>query len=218
MKPDISKTSSTGKLHVLKSARERNGGGSPVVKESLSPTSVSKTSNIPLVVAPSAVGSAPLRNSGSLPIPAVAERKPALPILEKRSTSQTQSRNDFFNLMRKKSMTNSSPSAAAPPDPRPVLSADKAGDQGSVVPQVQDKPGGDQFSGPPNGNSGDGLWKMLDNGKNDLKSDVILPPPEEEEAAFMRSLGWDENAGEDEGLTEEEINAFKEIYRGVSKT
>jgi hypothetical protein len=31
---------------------------------------------------------------------------------------------------------------------------------------------------------------------------------EEEEAKFLRSLGWEENSGEDEGLTEEEINAF----------
>lgn len=30
----------------------------------------------------------------------------------------------------------------------------------------------------------------------------------------MRSLGWDENAGDDEGLTEEEINEF---YRDASK-
>ena len=32
--------------------------------------------------------------------------------------------------------------------------------------------------------------------------------PDEEEAAFLRSLGWEESAGDDEGLTEEEINAF----------
>lgn len=31
---------------------------------------------------------------------------------------------------------------------------------------------------------------------------------EEEEAAFLRSLGWEENAGGEEGLTEEEINSF----------
>ncbi|EYU22904.1 hypothetical protein MIMGU_mgv1a017909mg, partial [Erythranthe guttata] len=37
--------------------------------------------------------------------------------------------------------------------------------------------------------------------------------PDEEEAAFLRSLGWEENGGEDEGLTEEEINAF---YQEVS--
>lgn len=36
--------------------------------------------------------------------------------------------------------------------------------------------------------------------------------PDEEEAAFLRSLGWEENAGEDEGLTEEEINAFYHEY------
>ncbi|KAL0288322.1 UNVERIFIED_CONTAM: hypothetical protein Scaly_2734200 [Sesamum calycinum] len=36
--------------------------------------------------------------------------------------------------------------------------------------------------------------------------------PDEEEAAFLRSLGWEENGGEDEGLTEEEINAFYQEY------
>lgn len=29
--------------------------------------------------------------------------------------------------------------------------------------------------------------------------------PDEEEAAFLRSLRWEENGGEDEGLTEEEL-------------
>ena len=33
---------------------------------------------------------------------------------------------------------------------------------------------------------------------------------EEEEAAFMRSLGWEENA-EDGELTEEEINSFYQV-------
>ena len=36
---------------------------------------------------------------------------------------------------------------------------------------------------------------------------------EEEEASFLRSLGWEENDGEEEALTEEEINAF---YQDVS--
>ncbi|KAK8549111.1 hypothetical protein V6N12_062009 [Hibiscus sabdariffa] len=36
--------------------------------------------------------------------------------------------------------------------------------------------------------------------------------PDEEEAAFLHSLGWEENSGDDEGLTEEEINAFYRRY------
>lgn len=35
---------------------------------------------------------------------------------------------------------------------------------------------------------------------------------EEEEAAFLRKLGWDENASEEDGLTEEEIREFYEEY------
>lgn len=50
------------------------------------------------------------------------------------------------------------------------------------------------------------------NGKINSNSDVMLYS-EEEEAAFLRSLGWEETA-EEEGLTEEEINSF---YRDVSK-
>ena len=37
---------------------------------------------------------------------------------------------------------------------------------------------------------------------------------EEEEIAFLRSLGWDENSEEDEALTEEEIQEFYEKYAG----
>ncbi|KAI3497475.1 hypothetical protein L1887_40106 [Cichorium endivia] len=93
-KADVSKVSTVGKLHVLKPSRERNGTTS---KETLSPTSGGKLPNSPLAV-PSAVTSAPLRTTGSSVN------------LEKRPSPQAQSRNDFFNLMRKKSMpTNSAP-------------------------------------------------------------------------------------------------------------
>ncbi|MCO5606549.1 hypothetical protein L7F22_060737 [Adiantum nelumboides] len=40
--------------------------------------------------------------------------------------------------------------------------------------------------------------------------EVVCVDSEEEEAAFMRSLGWEEN-GEDSELTEEEINAFYQM-------
>jgi len=33
---------------------------------------------------------------------------------------------------------------------------------------------------------------------------------EEEEMAFLRSLGWQESVGDDEGLTEEEIQDFNQ--------
>ncbi|XP_028065440.1 uncharacterized protein LOC114268459 [Camellia sinensis] len=224
VKSDISRTSSVGKLHVLKPARERNGV-SPTAKGSLSPTSVA--------VAPSVVGSAPLRSPGNNPNLVSAERKPALTILEKRPTPQSKSRNDFFNLVRKKSMT--SPSSAAP-DPGLAVSlpvSDKSDETGSgsapVTPHDGDSPlsdsfdrstekrndmnsnGNDNASDRPRESLDDKHQEPLNNGKDPSSSNGILYS-EEEEAAFLRSLGWEENAGEDEGLTEEEISSFyKEV-------
>ncbi|GKG06428.1 hypothetical protein Tco_0326514, partial [Tanacetum coccineum] len=64
VKPDVAKTSTMGKLLVLKPSRERNGISS-TPKESLSPTGGSKLPVSSLSV-PSAVGSPPpLRNTGN---------------------------------------------------------------------------------------------------------------------------------------------------------
>ncbi|KAK8476253.1 hypothetical protein V6N11_017813, partial [Hibiscus sabdariffa] len=51
-----------------------------------------------------------------------------------------------------------------------------------------------------------------DDSEKNMSATVMVYPEEEEEAAFLRSLGWEENNGEDEGLTEEEINAFYQEY------
>ncbi|KAL7212908.1 hypothetical protein ACSBR2_015579 [Camellia fascicularis] len=226
VKSDISRTSSVGKLHVLKLARERNSV-SPTAKGSLSPTSVA------VVVAPSVVGSAPLRSPGNNPNLVSAESKPALTILEKRPTPQSKSRNDFFNLVRKKSMT--SPSSAAP-DPGLAMSlsiSDKSDETGSgrapVTPHDGDFPlsdsfdwstekrndlnsnGNDNASDRPRESLDDKHQEPLNNGKDPSSSNGILYS-EEEEAAFLRLHGWEENAGEDEGLTKEEISSFLTAY------
>ncbi|XP_023739692.1 uncharacterized protein LOC111887777 [Lactuca sativa] len=177
MKPEVSKTSTVGKLLVLKPSRERNGI-SPTTKESLSPTASSSSS-------------AKLPNS-PLAIPSV-------PVVEKRPSSQAQSRSNFFNLMRKKSMSNNS------------SSGEKSGEQVADPPPPPPPP-------PPEGGSestqvkvnGDAIANVNDNGKH---HDVILYS-EEEEARFLRSLGWDETAEdeEEEGLTEEEISSFYRNY------
>lgn len=226
-KSDISKTSSLGKLQVLKPARERNGV-SNAAKDTLSPTSSSKQANNPLTPALATVGSAPLRSSVNNSIFVTAERKSAppvlvTPILEKRPSPQAKSRNDFFNSMRKKSMANSSSTVS---NPVPAVSPSDMGkhseaeaaaspdSQGRDAPVVESSSGGkinecrDESI-----RSSYGPQKSLDNGVNHSSTDVILSS-EEEEAAFLRSLGWEEDSGEDEGLTEEEINAF---YRDVSK-
>ena len=53
-----------------------------------------------------------------------------------------------------------------------------------------------------NGSACDVFQKCLSNREQHSSPDVALYP-DEEEAAFLRSLGWEENAGEDEGLTED---------------
>ncbi|KAI3770296.1 hypothetical protein L6452_01423 [Arctium lappa] len=217
VKSDVSKTSTVGKLLVLKPSRERNGI-SPTAKESLSPTGGSKLPNSPLAV-PSAIGSAPLRNMGNNPAVAVVERKPSVATLEKRPSSQAQSRNNFFNLMRKKSMISNS--SVAPDTGSSVSSNEKPGEP--VAPPAHQ-------GGPESGTTvetkvdltckGDACVatvRSTNNGKNLSGPDAILYS-EEEEARFLRSLGWDETAEEEEGLTEEEISSFYRNYLNLKPT
>ncbi|KAK1430241.1 hypothetical protein QVD17_12842 [Tagetes erecta] len=160
---DVTKTSSpSSKLLVLKPSRERNITlSSP--KESSSPTSGGKLPNSPLAV--------PL------------DRKPSVSSsLEKKPSPQAKSRNDFFNLMRKKSMASNSSSPVSPDTRSTNVTPDASGTQ------------------------------LCGDNKVDLSCNAKLYS-EEEEARFLRSLGWEETT-EEEGLTEEEINSF---YRDVSK-
>lgn len=220
MKSDASKASNVGKLHVLNPVREKNGA-SPSVKDTLSPTSSSS-----LVASPSVSVSAATKPA---PNNVVSDHhKPALTLLEKRPTSQARSRNDFFNLVRKKSMA--SPASA---DSATEISS-SASDTGSLSPYFSDKnadvevmssqpvempldlsPNTDCLSEEKaglicNGDACD-VQKCVRNGKKHPSSDPIIS--EEEEAAFLRSMGWEENNNE-EGLTEEEISAF---YRDLTK-
>lgn len=214
---DAAKTSTVGKLHVLKPSRERNGV-SPTAKDNLSPTGGSKLPNSPLAV-PSVVGSAPLRNPGNNPPVAVVERKPGVATtLEKRPSSQARSRNDFFNLMRKKSMT--------PATGTSVSTSDKPGEGEAPVTEglhdsvVVDGSDGSQESSEKkvdlacNGDAYVATERSTSNNDKENSSSDALLYSEEEEARFLRSLGWEEAAEEEEGLTEEEISSF---YRDVSK-
>ncbi|KAL0360158.1 UNVERIFIED_CONTAM: hypothetical protein Sradi_3700300 [Sesamum radiatum] len=128
--------------------------------------------------------------------------------MDKRSSqSLAQSRSEFFNLMRRKT----SPCAT-------IIQSDS----GAAVSSCSAETSGEKFEGDAaispcvleNGN------QMICNGdRHDIPDvgDICLSGngsiyPDEEEAAFLRSLGWEENGGEDEGLTEEEINAFYQEY------
>ncbi|XP_022860161.1 uncharacterized protein LOC111380760 [Olea europaea var. sylvestris] len=240
-KSDISKTSNVGKLHVLKPVRERNVV-SPSAKDNLSPTSGGKILNSSLLVAPSGSGSAVTRGPPNNPIIPGANRKPILTVSEKKSTSQAQSRNEFFNLMRKKSLANSSlvPDASTA-NPSPVHDPsmansmnipdhgatelisvlDKLGELPEVVasntPRAVDALSSislseshmsvDRGESTCNTDACNGQ-KYVSNGKESLSIGPIFP----EEEAFLRSMGWEENADEG-GLTEEEISAF---YRYIT--
>ncbi|KAJ4964400.1 hypothetical protein NE237_024339 [Protea cynaroides] len=231
VRSDVPKTSHGGKLLVLKAPREKNGV-SPTAKDSSSPTNASRVTSNPLIVAPSATFAPPLRSSSN-PKLGTAERKaPALSVIhgssvEKRSTaSQAQSRNDFFNLMRKKTSTNLS---SAVPDTSPPVSSsvlEKSVDlvtetaTTAVSPQCIDAPSSDpsvlEWSSQNGGDmTNNGVasesHRFSNNGDKHCDSNEVVYP-DEEEAAFLRSLGWEENAGEEEGLTEEEINAFYKQY------
>ncbi|KAL8234570.1 hypothetical protein R6Q59_020670 [Mikania micrantha] len=200
---DSTKTSTVGKLHVLKPSRDRNGV-TPVAKDNLSPTAGGKLPNSPFAV-PSVVGPVPSRNNN--PRASVSDRKPGVATLEKRPSSQAQSRNDFFNLMRKKSMTPITPDNAG----SSVSASDRPGEAvtegGSGVAQQSDIENKCDLAC-----NGDADVATSNNGKNHSNPDAILYS-EEEEARLLRLLGWEETA-EEEGLTEEEINSF---YRDASK-
>lgn len=171
-----------------------------------------------------AAGSAPFRSSSKNSDLASSEQKLAAAVVtvDRKPTSQTQSRNDFFNLMRKKSSSN----APAVPDPVPAMSPSVSNSSDEMITEVAFVTATSQVGNAPllipsvgecsakNGDdmacSGDACDKSLDGDRNSINDATFHP--DKEEAAFLRSLGWEEHAGEDEGLTEEEISAFyKEV-------
>ncbi|KAJ4965306.1 hypothetical protein NE237_017155 [Protea cynaroides] len=232
VRSDVPKTTHGGKLLVLKAPREKNGV-SLTAKDGLSPTNANRVVNNPFAVAPSAAFASPLRSPSNPKLGATERKTSALsvihgPTVEKRpTTSQAQSRNDFFNLMRKKTSTNLS--SVVPDSSSSVSSSilEKSCDLVTetattpVSPQGSDGPssdpsalewssenGGDVTN---NGGASEESNRTSNNGDKHSGPDEVVYP-DEEEAAFLRSLGWEENAGEEEGLTEEEINAFYKEY------
>ncbi|KAH6768867.1 hypothetical protein C2S51_014203 [Perilla frutescens var. frutescens] len=222
VKGDVSKASNVGKLHVLKPVREKNGV-SPVAKDSSSPTSGSSFAASPFVSG-SATTKAP-------PNSAIPDRKPVLTLLEKRPTSQARSRNDFFNLVRKKSMGNPASADSATANASSFLNTGSA-----TSPSISDKHAEmevmpdttqpvevplsvslniDRLSEEKAGSTCNGdtydAQKCVSNGKKHPNFDPIIPVGEE--AVLLRSMGWEENYDEG-GLTQEEISAF---FRDLTK-
>ncbi|KAL6184851.1 hypothetical protein ACLB2K_046251 [Fragaria x ananassa] len=211
VKSDAPKTSHGKGFLVLKPVWE-NGISSP--KDVTSPTSnaSSRAANSPLAVAPPVV-SAPSRSPNNPKLLAVERKVAALDLksgatLEKRpSLSQVQSRNDFFNLLKKKTSVNSSITL---PDSGPNISPPTIEKSGDITGEVFSDPAsphienGGEVTG--NGVSSEEVQRFSGTGPS------AAVYPDEEEARFLRSLGWEENSGDDGGLTEEEINAFYDQY------
>ncbi|KAL4319100.1 hypothetical protein GQ457_18G019320 [Hibiscus cannabinus] len=231
------KVSNESRLCILKPSREPNGVTLVTTKDNLSPTHGSnKLVNIPLSVTPSAAAAAaPFRSSGNSPTSTTAEhnRTQLRLAMEKRATAQAQSRNDFFNLIKKKSTADSASSVL---DPGPAVSQpvsekpDELGnedssssitlkDAGVLAAEISiaDLPIDNRSEVALNGDVYTEPQHCSSNGDGHSRPD-IFPYPDEEEAAFLRSLGWEENAGDDDGLTEEEINAFLERYSKLKPT
>ncbi|XP_054794497.1 uncharacterized protein LOC129303287 [Prosopis cineraria] len=209
VKSDTPKTS--GKFTDLKSVVWENGV-SPTSKDVSNQTNYSNSKPGNQLTVTSAGSSGLSRNPSNVKSP--TERKPASMDLKlgstmekKPSLSQAQSRNDFFNLIKKKTLVNSS---SVLPDSDTLVTSTIMEKPDAITREVVSPPANPEALG--NGadvSNGDVCEdeRLPNSKKNDTVSSLTIYP-DEEEAAFLRSLGWEENSGEDEGLTEEEINAF----------
>jgi hypothetical protein len=188
VKSDATKTS--GKLFVLKPVWEN--GVSPSPKDAASPNTSSRTANSQLA-APS-VPSPPLRSPNNPKISSV-DRKPTSLNLNSGfgGEKRAQSRNDFFNDLKKKTAMNTSSVAYST---SVVL---------STTSENSCEVNREAVSAPTSPHAIQNGAELTSNGGS---LEEVQRFSEEEEAKFLRSLGWEENSGEDEGLTEEEINAF----------
>ncbi|KAJ6352811.1 hypothetical protein OIU76_001928 [Salix suchowensis] len=182
---------SQGKLFVLKPGWEN--GVSPSPKDVANPTNTSSRTANSQLAAPS-VPSAPVRSPNN-PKLSLGERKPTSLNLNSGfgGEKRAQSRNDFFNDLKKKTAMNTSSAA----DSAAVVLSPTSENSCEVNKEVLSA-----LTSPHAIQNG---AELTSNGGS---LEEVQRFSEEEEAKFLRSLGWEENSGEDEGLTEEEINAF----------
>ncbi|KAK7385246.1 hypothetical protein VNO78_30960 [Psophocarpus tetragonolobus] len=221
-KIDTPKTS--GKFTDLKSVVWENGA-SPTSKDVPNSTNYSNSKPGNHNAVASGAAAAPLRNPNNLKSP--TERKPASldlklgSILDKKqSISQVQSRNDFFNLIKKKTLMNSS---AVLPDSGSMVSSPAMEKSDEVNREIVSPSACPQSLGngtklTSNGTHAHEEVHGLSDNEEKESNPCATIYPDEEEAAFLRSLGWEENSDEDEGLTEEEINAFYQECKKLDPT
>ncbi|VFQ69523.1 unnamed protein product [Cuscuta campestris] len=157
-------------------------------------------------------------NTSSTPMVTVLENKASAlvpkqsPSAEKKvSISQAKSRSDFFNLIRKKTSLKTTEH----PDSCTAYSSSNSEETDTTKgdSSVPSSPVVDDCQTTSNGNSHGTQGEACSSDGEDSYFNGNMYS-DEEEVAFLRSLGWDENVGDDEGLTEEEINAF---YRECMK-
>ncbi|TKY59564.1 hypothetical protein E2542_SST16654 [Spatholobus suberectus] len=211
---DIQKISSGNSLNVIAS-REFNGVSS-AAKDNLSPNGRIVLS--PIGATRSTSVSAPPRSLSNNPTPS------AWITLEKRPTFHTQSRNDFFKSLSRKSSLEKPCSDDLPigmscdlekseASTRNVTSCPilKSRDASSVDTSAVNMLTDYSSIITENGDDADEPLKPSSSGEKQHSINPF-PYPDEEEIAFLRSLGWEESAGDDEGLTEEEIQDFYDKY------
>ncbi|KAK4433667.1 hypothetical protein Salat_0529400 [Sesamum alatum] len=218
VRSDSPSSSHKGKFLVLKPGREN--GVTIVTKDAPISTGDAncRALNGQLPMASSKTASMSLNNSM---VPALGNKVAALSLnsrssLDKRpSQSLAQSRSEFFKLMRRKTTHNATTSHS---DSSSAVSSPSAQTSGEIYKEVhtpicpRNLENGTQVICNGNGhNIPEESQRSSDVGDNNSFVNGAIYP-DEEEAAFLRSLGWEENGGEDEGLTEEEINAFYQEY------
>ncbi|XP_010544360.1 PREDICTED: uncharacterized protein LOC104817001 [Tarenaya hassleriana] len=206
IKPDTSK-----KLLVLKPAREN---GAPAVKESASPSSSTNTRAAPtqLTVSPS-TQPAPVRSANSpKEIKGASMNMISGQTVEKRPyLAQTQSRNEFYNALKQKISTNMSTDPANSSSCISSSSTEEKADNSSKE-HIAGDPSSPLAANGEKDNITERVQSLSPVGESDMRFEAA-DTPDEEEAEFLRSLGWDENNCEDEALTPEEISAFIEQYQ-----
>ncbi|PIA47285.1 hypothetical protein AQUCO_01400155v1 [Aquilegia coerulea] len=221
-KSDTGKACPVGKLCVLKPAQDQSGSFFGE-KESL--THSGSIANTLPVVAPSSTIAPPrsVSNGKHAAADHKASGSPVIysPTVEKRSmVSQAQSRNEFFNLMRKKSSMNFS---AVSTDSTHVENTSKLTVEVStaIISETDKYPipnpsccGLLTENGPNMASNGAISEESRSYSDNGDKITVEVIHLDEKDRAFLCSLGWDENAGGD-ALTEEEISAFKKEYMSL---
>ncbi|KAK4276780.1 hypothetical protein QN277_014888 [Acacia crassicarpa] len=214
VKSDTPKTS--GKFTDLKSVMWENGV-SPTSKDVSNQSNFSNSKPGNQLAVTSAVAPGLSRNPNNVKSP--TDRKPASMDLKlgstmekKPSLSQVQSRNDFFNLIKKKTLMNSS---SVLPDSDTLVNSPIMEKSDAITGEVVSTPANPEAlgngAGVSNGDVCEDVQSLPSSGKNDTVPSLAIHS-DEEEAAFLRSLGWEENSGEG-GLTDEEIDAFYQEFK-----